>query len=79
MSLGLKTEIGDALRRAAPLEEIVDILRKYRDQGLTAKSAAETLEAMRSTFDAQTEDRLLEVLDIVTGFCRPEIRVWNEP
>lgn len=78
MSNGLRTEIGAAIERGASLEEIVGILRKFRDQGTTAKAATEVLEAMRAGADERTEDRLLEILDVVTGFCRPEYRVWDE-
>ena len=64
---------------AASIEEMVVILRKYRDQGTTAKQATEPLEAMRAGADEETEDRLLEILDVVSGFCRTELRVWSDP
>lgn len=79
MNNELRAEISEALGREAPFEELVDILRRYRDQGGTATAAAETLEAMRVVADERSEDRLLEILDVVAGFCRPELRVWREP
>jgi hypothetical protein len=42
---------------------------------MTAKMATETLEAMRVGADEKAEDRLLEILDMATGFCRPDVRV----
>jgi hypothetical protein len=78
MSNGFAKDIEDALKREASMEEVVSILRDYQDQGMTAKSAAEALETLRVGADERTEDRLLEILDIVTGFCRPHLRVWNK-
>jgi hypothetical protein len=78
MSSEFRRDIEAAIERGAALEEIVGILRKHRDDGTTAAAAAETLEVMRAGADERTEDRLLEILDVATGFCRPEYRVWGE-
>jgi hypothetical protein len=77
MSIEFSNAIQAALAENASIEEIVGILRAYRRQGMSAKSAAEVLEAIRINADEKTEDRILEILDIVTGFCPPERRVWN--
>ena len=78
MKSELSTEIASAINRDASLDELVGILRAYQRNGMTAKSAGETLEAMRIATSPGTEDRILEILDIVAGFCRPELRVWDE-
>jgi hypothetical protein len=31
---------------------------------------------MRGDADEELEDRILEVMDIVTGFCAPALEVW---
>jgi cobalamin biosynthesis protein CobT len=66
-----------AVDRDAPLEEIVDLLRRERDAGLSAHSAYELLNAFRATADHDEEDRILEVMDVVMGFCSPHLRVWH--
>jgi hypothetical protein len=73
-----KKAILAAVSRGASLSEFTQILRQYRDLGLTKQLAHETLEGMRAGVDEQTEDRVLEVLDIVWGFCNARLRVWEE-
>jgi hypothetical protein len=34
------------------------------------------LEASRAGVDEVHEDRILEILDIVTGFCTPDRMIW---
>lgn len=69
--------IKDALARHASLDEFLDILRKQRDAGLAQQSAYDALEELRAEADEQTEDRVLEIMDIVSGFCAPHLRIWN--
>lgn len=68
--------IQEAAERGAPLEEIAGVLRIWRERGLTAEEASRALELLRENADEQLEDRILEVMDVVSGFCRPELRVW---
>lgn len=77
MSEELAVEIAEAIRRDAPMEEFVAILRSYRDRGVTAESAYGTLDRMRVGVDDRTEDRILDVMDVVSGFCAPSFSVWN--
>jgi len=78
MKTDFTREIESALARDASIDEVVGILRAYRSRGMLAKAAAEALEDMRSNAAPHVEDQILEILDIVTGFCRPELRVWDE-
>lgn len=71
-------EIRGAIERDASLEDYASILRKYRDRGLTAQAANDALRGVPSGGDARIEDRVLEVLDIVAGWCRPDLRVWSD-
>lgn len=66
-----------ALSQRVPFEQIVAVLQEHRDEGLTQQSAYEALEAMRTGLDDDTEDRVLEIMDIVSGFCAPHHRVWT--
>jgi hypothetical protein len=77
MSDSLTEAIDAALQRSAPLDEFVAILRHFRDGGTTADSAYAALESLRASAGA-TEDRILEIMDIVSGFCAPHLRVWGK-
>ena len=77
MSDSLKKAIDAALQRSAPLDDFAAILRQFRDGGTTADSALATLESLRAGAGS-TEDRILEIMDIVSGFCAPHLRVWGE-
>ena len=73
----VKEAIDAALQRNAPLDDFVAILRQFRDGGITADSALAALESLRAGAGS-TEDRILEIMDIVSGFCAPHLRVWGE-
>lgn len=72
----LDDELSGALRRGHDLLSIREILLKYRDKGFSAISVNELLGSMRGDADDELEDRILEVMDIVTGFCAPALEVW---
>ncbi len=63
----------------APLGQIVNVLRKYREAGVAREEAMGALETLRSqAHDEIREDRILEVMDIVSGFCSVENTVWSD-
>jgi hypothetical protein len=79
MSDSLKEAIGAALqKKSASLDDFVAILRQFRDRGMTADSAYAALESLRGAGADSTEDLILEIMDIVSGFCAPHLRVWDE-
>ena len=62
-----------------PLQSLVMELRELRDAGISAQRVATMLNKLRSAYrDSPTEDRILEVLDYVTGFCSVEQTIWPE-
>lgn len=75
----LAEAIAQALARGASLAEIAALLRRLRDIGLSQAAVYEAVEASRAGAEDREEDRLLEVLDIVSGFCAPGLRVWGDP
>jgi hypothetical protein len=70
-------EIRTALERDASLAELIQLMRAHRSMGLSRATAYEALGALRSTVERH-EDRLLEAMDIVSGFCQPQHRVWED-
>ena len=72
----LQSEIERALVAGTSLNELVEILRNHHTRGLGRQEARDTLEQMRSALPEEQEDQILEMLDVVTGFCQPHLRVW---
>jgi hypothetical protein len=52
------------------------IIVKYRDQGFGSDSVCALLDAMRNGAAEECENKIIELMDIVSGFCRPDMRVW---
>lgn len=76
MSGAFKKEIIEGLDRFASLDEFTEILKRHRDGGLSQSTAELCLSSIRADSDEEVEDRLLEVLDLVSGWCGPELGVW---
>ncbi|KUZ63925.1 hypothetical protein WI38_32620 [Burkholderia ubonensis] len=72
----LDRELRDVLEKSANLDVLRTILVKYREKGFDSESANELLAAMRNDMDEDIEERILELMDIVSGFCAPSMRVW---
>ena len=62
------------------LTEIRDMLIEYRNSGGQQQQAQIIGERLRTNFskDEQLDDRVLEILDVVTGWCRTELKIWNQ-
>ncbi len=67
--------VREAILANASLDELFEIVRGYRSRGGSQEQAQEALQAARQGADEVTDDRILEVLDFVTGFSRR--RVWE--
>ena len=56
---------------------IRNIFQCYKNQGIQAAEVGCLLEEIRIiNKDEDFEDRVLEAMDIVSGFCSPHMRVW---
>jgi hypothetical protein len=76
MSTSFSEAVEGALARGASLEELVEIVRTFKLHGLTQESAYETLAAVRRRVSEEREDCLLELMDLVSGWCSPQQRLW---
>ena len=72
----LDRELRDALEASADFDVLRDILVKYREKGFSSKSVCELLESMRDGVNSNIEERILELMDIVSGLCSPNMQVW---
>lgn len=76
LDIVLDQELRDAVDKSAKLDVLRTILVKYRDKGFSQNSVNELLAKMRNRVAEDVEDRILEIMDIVSGFCAPNMRVW---
>jgi hypothetical protein len=75
----LVDELEEAIASGTGLRPVVAALRRLRDLGATRDEVQGALDAMRDrTHDEATEDRILEAMDVVSGFCSRENNVWDD-
>ncbi len=75
----LSKELEEVILARLPLREIASTLRDYRHQGVTRQEVQHALEVLRDeVVDEAVEDQILEVMDLVSGFCSRENTVWDD-
>lgn len=72
-----KNAVRPALDRGAPLAALIDIVRVHKARGLTQDVAYDALQELRTATDALSEDRICELMDVISGFCQPGYRIWE--
>ena len=78
-SADLTRELEEVINSGLTLRQIVSALREYRRQGITRDEVQHALETLRDrTPDEAIEDRILEIMDVVSGFCSRENTVWED-
>ena len=75
----VQRELEVAFAAASPLEQIWEKLRHFKEQGIVKQEVIKVLEGLRQeAADEAVEDRILEVMDYVYGFCSPSLTIWPE-
>ncbi len=78
MTHELWLELREAVMEAeCSLAKLLEIVRRYKARGVSQEAARQALESLRVTAGESTDDILLEALDIVTGFCSPQQKIWE--
>jgi hypothetical protein len=73
----LRTLLATQLAGSPSLQDLRGTLVAFKNTGGTQADAQAVLEALRdAATDERQEDRILELLDFVTGFAPAEMRVW---
>ncbi len=56
-----------------------NVLVAFKSRGGSKEEAYEVLKDVRvlHQWNEETEDLILEVMDIVSGFCSPSLRIWE--
>ena len=73
----LDVDLLNALINNSEISELRTLLFRYKDAGFDSDFVYKLLESMRNEVNEDMEDRILEVMDIVAGFCSPNMKVWN--
>lgn len=56
---------------------LYDTVVEMKDNGVSKEQAYELLDAVRKSCSTETEeDFILELMDIVVGYCSPGKRIW---
>ncbi len=62
-----------------PLPRLIAEMRDLRDEGISAQDVLSFLKNLRANCpDDHKEDVVLELMDIVTGYCAKDQCVWME-
>ena len=78
MDSSLKQRLNSMSSSDISLQEIASNLRKMKSEGIDREIIQAVLEHLRGEATTATQDdRLLEIMDIVAGFCNPVLRVWE--
>ncbi|WP_312436788.1 hypothetical protein [Janthinobacterium sp.] len=78
ISTNIDRDLLAALDARAGLLTLHAILLRYKASGVTAEQVESLLQELRgATHDEALEDAILDALDMVTGWCAPQLRVWG--
>lgn len=78
MSISLKQRLKILISSDASLLFIVEELRQMKNEGFQQEVVRKTVEDLyKESMNELEEDRILEVLDLITGFCSPDKKVWD--
>lgn len=71
-------EIEALVNGPSSLAEVVEGLRQLKASGVERAEALQALQRLREhTVNESAEDRVLEVMDFVAGFCSPHMTIWD--
>ncbi len=68
--------IKEQLNNEAKLGVLHKELRRFRNLGMNMKNMLECLEGLRKNQDEDVEDRILELMDFVCGWCNPPVAIF---
>ncbi len=59
--------------------DLYALVVKFKSAGGDQQTACDVLMNIRSIVAEKYEDRILDILDFVTGFCSAHARIWPSP
>lgn len=76
MEFAWQSELGHLIIHNYSFSNARAWLVEAKAQGITQSEVQRYLEELRIGVDEPMEERILEVLDIVCGWCQPRYSVW---
>lgn len=58
--------------------ELREVLVKYKEMGINQTEMLNSLSFLRDKLGEEKEDIILDLLDFVTGFCNPTLKIYEE-
>ena len=78
MNAELQQELETTIKSDLPLDQVVALLRRYKEHGISQTEVYSFLVAWHKTApDEAIDDRILEIADFVAGACAPHMKVWD--
>ena len=71
-------EVRRTITDRSSLEQSLEVLVKYKLRGVSQAAMKNALVELRVSCREWEEDRVLELLDCVVGFCAPHLCLWSE-
>jgi len=71
----LAKELRDTLVTNCEIHLLREILVKYRKMGFSSERLSRLLHTLRIGATEEVEERILELMDIASGFCAPDLRL----
>ena len=78
MEKDLQDALVKGIRYKMPLLALREIIVSYKKNGGSQENASRILNNIRDNVKSdEKEDVVLELMDFVTGYCSPKMRVWD--
>jgi len=58
------------------LNTAIEYLKKVKEKNISSKEVYKELESLRRGLDDESEDYILEVMDIVSSWCSADKNIW---
>jgi uncharacterized membrane protein YvbJ len=72
-----KTDFKNRFKKAVSLEEISNLLKEAKNANIGKDEVRDYLNYLRAnSSNEEIEDKILEALDIIEGFCNDKYKVW---
>ena len=72
-----RAELAQAFAAGRSLEELLDLVVGFRHRGIAQEAMYLALQQLRASApDEAYEDRVLDVMDFVWGWCHVSQRIW---
>ncbi len=75
MSEDRRDEMVDAVESPDGFVRLRDLVKGLLDAGLSEEALLEDLSQIRALVPEEAEDRVLDVMDLLVGWCAPEFKL----